>query len=201
MRTDQETISDRLLLLYSVKQANKHGWMDVFKLQKIPFASELKMNEESVKGLNYSFFKYTHGPISKEIYADGGILHQAGLITTLKQPIKLTDKGNEVLSSTVSLLRENNDILGYIRTAAETYAELSFGVLKRKIYDLPIEWGGDTWKVGKIPAFTDMLTKLDAELATVHFRISDNWIDSLWGALQYSERDSQKLRVVRKVAS
>src|SRR5713226_780820 len=76
MRTEIETLIDKLLLLYSIEQGNKYGLMEgTFKLQKVPFASELSMNEQGTKGFNYTFFKYWYGPMSKEIYVDGTALH------------------------------------------------------------------------------------------------------------------------------
>lgn len=202
MRTEAEIITDRLLLLHAVKQANKHGCMEgTFKLQKIPFASQLAMNQEAKKGFNYSFFRFTHGPISKEIYDDGGVLHSAGLITTLKGPIKLTDAGAKLYDSLHDVYAENLEILAYIDFVAKSYASLTFGSLKKKIYDLTVDWGGDKWKVGEIPEYTDVLTKLESEEAKSVFKIDDDWIDSLWGSLHYTAEQSRKLQIVHKVAS
>jgi len=202
MRTEKETIIDRLLLLYSVKKANEYGCMDgAFKLQKIPFASELEMNNDGVKGFNYPFFRYRYGPLSKEIYADGGILHAAGIISTLKtQPIKLTDKGKEILASVSPLMEQNAEITNYIDAAAKMYAPLSFGALKNKIYALSIKWGGDTWEVGEMLPYMDMLDKLEDKEARISFQIDDDWIDSLWGTLTYNEEQSRKLNIIHEVA-
>jgi hypothetical protein len=201
VRTQVETIVDRLLLLYAIERANKYGHMDTFKLQKIPFASQLEMNNEATKGFNYSFFRYTHGPISKEIYNDGGMLHSAGLITTLKGPIKLTETGMKSFDSLKDLYGQNLEILAYIDSAAKSYAPLAFGPLKKRIYALQVEWCGDKWKVGKIPECTDVLTKLEGDEIRTAFKIDDDWIDSLWGRLHYTEEQSRKLKIVHKVAS
>lgn len=202
MRTEAEIIIDRLLLLYAVKQANEYGRMEgTFKLQKIPFAAQLKMNAERVKGFNYSFFRYTHGPLSKEIYEDGGALHSAGVITSLKGAIELTAPGENLFGTVQQLYAENKEITDYIEASARAYAPLSFGTLKRRIYALTVPWGGDTWKVGEIPECTDILTKLEANEAKIQFQIDDDWIDSLWGSLHYTEEQSRKLKIVDKVAS
>ena len=201
MRTDRETIIDRLLLLYSVERANAYGQMDIFKLQKIPFASELNMHADRTKGLNYTFFKWAHGPMTKEIYEDGGILHSAGLITTLKEPIRLADRGAQVLDSLRSLCKENEPILGYIDAAAQKYAPLSFIEVKKDIYRLTVEWNGEQWEVGKIPPCADVLVKLDEEKAIRRFVLDDDWVDSLWGTFSYTEEQAKKLRIAHKVAS
>lgn len=201
MRSDRETIVDRLLLLYAVEQANKYGRMEgTFKLQKIPFVSELSMNQEGVKGFSYTFFKYTHGPMTKQIYEDGGILHTTGFITSLKGPIYLTDHGANLLRSTESIRHDNAAIFRYIESAAQTYASLSFTRLKKKVYDLSVGWYGEDWKISEIPAYTDVLSKLEDAEASLLFQIDDDWIDSLWGALHYSEEESKKLKVVHRVA-
>ncbi len=202
MRTEIETLIDKLLLLYSIEQGNKYGLMEgTFKLQKVPFASELSMNEQGTKGFNYTFFKYWYGPISKEIYEDGTTLHVGGLITTLEGPIKLTQRGREVFDMLGPLYKENQEITEFIDSAAKAYASLSFGALKQKIYDLSVRWAGDKWKVGKIPPCVDVLTKLDANEARKQFRVDDDWVDSLWGTLNYTEEQTKKLRIVHKVAS
>jgi hypothetical protein len=202
MRTELEILTDKLLMLYSVEQANKYGYIEgTFKLQKIPFASQLKMNSDFVKGFNYSFFRYIHGPMSKEIYEDGAALHKAGLITTLQGPIKLTENGKKLFDSIQSLYEENKRVVDYIDSAAQKYAALSFGQLKREIYDLSIEWAGDTWKVGKIPPYIDVLSKLEPLEAKAQFTLDDDWVDSLWGTLHYTEEQSNKLKIVRKAVS
>ncbi len=199
MRTDRETITDRLLLLYSIEQANNYGHMDMFKLQKIPFVSELNMNTEGTKGLNYTFFKWAYGPMTKEIYEDGGILHSAGLITTLKEPIRVADRGAQVLDSLRSLYKENEGILGYIDAAARRYAPLSFAEVKEDIYKLTVEWNGEQWEVGEIPPCADVLVKLDEDKAVRRFVLDDDWVDSLWGTFNYTEEQHKKIRIIHKI--
>jgi uncharacterized protein YwgA len=199
MRNDKELVSDRLLLLYAIQQSNKYGYMDRFKLQKIPFASELAMNKSSTKGLNYTFFRYLYGPMSKEVYEDGGALHVGGLITTLKGPIELTEEGLRLVDSVSLIYEENRDITSYIDVVSKEYAPLDFGPLKKKIYDLTLTWGGDVWTVREFPAYTDMLKSLSEAEAKISFRLDDDWIDSLWGPLNYTKEQTAKLKVLRKV--
>jgi hypothetical protein len=201
MRTEREIIIDRLLLLYAVDRANKYGSIDIFKLQKIPFASELEMNNRKLKGFNYTFFRFTHGPMTKEIYEDGGVLHTAGLISTLKEPIKLAERGQRVFDSLGSLYEENHRIVSYIDSAAELYAPLSFGQVKRKIYGLTVEWSGEEWQVGDLPEHVDVLAKLKGDEAQEEFKLDDDWIDSVWGTFNYSKDETAKLKVVHRVAS
>lgn len=202
MRSDREITADRLLLLYSVSKTNEYGRMEgPFKLQKIPFASELDMNTNKTRGFNYSFFRYDYGPLSKEIYDDGAELHKAGLITSLKGPIELTDEGKQIVSSLSELYRKNEQVTDYIDGAAKKYARMSFGRLRRHIYALQIEWAGDAWKVGEIPMHCDMMDALPYNDARVVFELDDDWVDSLWGVLRYSAEDAKKLQVVRKAVA
>ena len=148
------------------------------------------MNSASTKGLSYTFFRYTYGPLSKEIYDDGAALHVSGLITSLKGSIKLTDFGEEFFASLAPLYEENQKVTKYIDSTARLYARLSFGTLKKKIYDLPIKWGGDTWKVGQIPHQTDMLTGLSENEAKIPFALDDDWIYSLTGGHSTTRKNS-----------
>lgn len=172
-----------------------------FKLQKIPFVSQLAMNTNHVKGFSYSFFQYLHGPMSKEIYADAKILYSAGLTTGLKDPILLTDEARDLFGCIADLYNENREILAYIDDTTGEYAALDFGTLKRKVYGLEISWTGQQWRIAEIPEFTDVITKLDPREATRAFRISEGWLDSLWGSLNYTQEQKRKLSIIRRAAS
>jgi len=202
MRTARETIIDRLLLLYTVDQGNKHGFVDgPFKLQKLPFAAELKMSAEGEKGFNYTFFRYTHGPISTEVYEDRDALQTAGFMRHAAGLIRLTQEGQDLLESVRPLLKKNEQILSHIDWAAKRYANLSFGQLKTAIYQVKVRWAGRAVPIAEIPTCVNVLTKLSEQEAGVKFKLDDNWLDSLWGIFDYSQQDLDKLQTVRRVAS
>ena len=202
MRTAKETLIDRLLLLYTIDQGNKYGFVEgPFKLQKLPFAAELKMSTEGEKGFNYTFFRYTHGPISTEVYEDRDALEAAGFMGYARGLIRLTQKGQELLESVSPVLNKNEQILGRIDWAAKKYAALSFGELKAAIYQVKVRWAGKAVPVGEIPACVNILTKFSEDEAKAQFKLSDDWIDSLWGIFDYTEHDWKKLRKVHRVAS
>jgi uncharacterized phage-associated protein len=202
MRTAKETLIDRLLMLYTVGRANQCGFMEgPFKLQKLPFAAQMRMNSQRQKGFSYTFFRYDHGPMSTEVYEDRDALQRSGMITGHQGPVRLTARGREVLSSAAPLFKKNRQIVSHIDWAASKYAGLSFGRLKDAIYGTKVKVRGKTVLIRDIPACVNVLTKLSEGEAQAEFRLSDDWLDSLWGIFDYSRDDWEKLKTVRYIRS
>jgi len=159
----------------------------------------LAMSKERVKGFNYHFFKFDHGPISKQIYEDGECLVASGLVSGLKNA-ELTERGQRTFGSLQALYEENKAVTDYIDKAAAAYGRLGFGSLKKRIYALKVIWAGEEWTIADIPLCTDVLDKVEAKDAATAFVIDDDWVDSLWGTFHYTEEQAQKLRVIHRVA-
>jgi hypothetical protein len=70
-RTPKDKILDRFLTLYVLTRASKHvPKLGRVQLQKIMFLSEWKMISQKMKGLNYNYIKFEHGPYSPELQDD-----------------------------------------------------------------------------------------------------------------------------------
>jgi hypothetical protein len=149
--------------------------------------AELESTENCVNSFNYTFFRYTHGPMTTEIYEDAHRLHNAGLITfPEKGPIKATDKGKQLMASISDLYRENEHVCKYVEESAKKYAHLTFGALKHKIYNRVIDLDGMKIKIGDIPLYVEVLSNIEGENIP-KFRIDDDWVDTLWGEFNYTE--------------
>jgi hypothetical protein len=154
--------------------------------------AELDSAELGVKGFSYTFFRYTYGPFTTELYEDGDALHVAGLITDKRGPIKLTSHGDSLLHQIEEVIRQNVDVCLLVENAAKKYAPLSFSELKRTVYARKIQWSGGEVAIGDIPMYAPVLSKLDETESDQKFQIGEDWLDSLWGALTYTEEEQIK---------
>ena len=203
MRTPREALIDRVLLLYAIDKVNEYGVMEgPFKLMKVPFVSQLAMNRHKRKGFNYTFFRYMHGPLSTEIYEDANALEKAGFITGAqsKGRIQMTPEGVNLLNSLSDLFSENEHITREIDRAARECAPLSFGQLKRRVYDIEVKYGSGSVPIREIPSYTTVLGNLNREEARDEFKLDEDWLDSIYGIFDMTPEDRQKLRVIRKAS-
>jgi uncharacterized protein YwgA len=112
-RTELEQLTDQFLLLYLVDDA-KVGLGNI-KLQKIAYLSELEMNSQGTKGLNYNFIKKQFGPYSLELKTDVNKLVNANVITdTIHQS---TDFGKSILKNFQNIIDDNCEIMIDIQNA------------------------------------------------------------------------------------
>src|SRR5690349_16904257 len=110
MRNKIETMSDRLLLLYTIARGNEYGFIEgPFKLMKIPFLAELESTRSGVNTFNYRFYRYTYGPMTTEVYEDRDSLGGLGLVTG-KREVRLTDKGEKLIAIASELFDENREV-------------------------------------------------------------------------------------------
>lgn len=203
MRTEKDALIDRLLMLFAIEFGNKYGDMDgTFKLMKIPFMAQLESTEHGVNTFSYTFYRYDHGPITTEIYEDASQLHKAGLLNVPargKCPISTTESGKRVLAGLSDLYAENQHVCKFVEESAKAYAWMGFGALKSKVYDREVKVDGEIVKVGDVPCYQTVLSRLDGNVE--HFRLDDDWIDSIWGDFNYSDEQKAMSRRVHRVAA
>jgi hypothetical protein len=198
MRTEKDALVDRLLMLFAIEFGNKYGHMDgSFKLMKIPFMAQLESTEHGVNTFNYTFYRYDHGPITTEIYEDASQLHKAGLLNVSPQgkcPISTTEEGRKVISGLTDLYAENRDVCRFVEESAKSYAGMSFGTLKSKVYEREVMVEGEKIKVADFPCYQTVLSKLDGDVQ--HFVLDDDWIDSIWGDFNYTDEQKAMARKI-----
>jgi len=105
-RTAEERITDRFLLLYLIQDIGV-GLGDT-KLQKLAYLSEMEMNLQGFKGLNFNFIRMPYGPYSSELKKDIDALVESGVISGYAH--KTTHFGKRILDAFGHLI-ENNSIL------------------------------------------------------------------------------------------
>ena len=175
----KEIISDHLLLLYLIK---KHGelsnrYLGITKLQKYTFLSEDAMNEDSIKGLNYNFFRYNYGPVSKQLYNDIKLFKELGLIH--KENIKLTEKGEKIFQAFEELYQKNKKITKKIDEQIQKLATMDTEEVKQYVYDLEKCVYFLKMKIRDMPMFLDIISKLSEDKAQIRFDIDEEDIETL----------------------
>ena len=188
-------MSDRILLLYALEVGNETGCIDgTFKLMKIPFMAELASTRAGFNTFNYSFYRWTFGPFTTEIYEDADALHSLGLATSKETEPAVTDKGRKLLSNVEELLTEGRAFTEYVRESAREFAQMKFGELKDKVYqEIVLVNGKNKYTIGNAPRGSSVLTPL---ANATSFELDDDWVDTLWGQFNYSAEDLASRSVI-----
>lgn len=177
----KEKIQNKLLLLYLIRQYNLKSkfYLGITKLQKLVFLSERDMIENRVKGLNFQFFRYSYGPMSKEVYQERTELQESGLIIKEKQ-INTTAEGNEVLDSCSEWLKPNKEVTDYIDQIIDEFSNYPTNKLKEYVYELKFSIPGrGQMKIKDVPECTDLLSPLTEEEAEKELRLDEGDVETL----------------------
>jgi hypothetical protein len=196
MRTKLQAISDRLLLLRAIAKGNEVGNVDgTFKLMKIPFMAELASTRRGINTFNYSFYRWTFGPFTTEIYEDADALTALGLSTDKRCP-RVTDKGVHLLKMASGLFAENRKVIEFVDAASSECAPLSFGALKAKVYKEEIlAEHGTKCTIAQASTGWNVLSAIPKPSAA--FTIGDDWVDTLWSYFNYSDEELDGLKTIR----
>lgn len=173
--TEKDKIANKLLLLYLVNSVNEqNNFLGITKLQKLVYLFESYLYTEGKRALNFSFFRWDYGPMSKEIYVERDFLAKNGLIEK-EGHIKITKKGKYLLSQCSAILDENRPILELIDKVTFDYSKYETEKLKNKVYNIKDPSSG--LKIVDIPQGFDLLIGLpDKEDIT---NIDNSWIETL----------------------
>lgn len=177
----EETVVNRLLLLYTLAQLAEHRAVDKWKIQKTCFFGQLTFQEEGIKTTNYEFFKWDHGPMSSGIWNDCNILEHLGLIRTNRQWIDVTPEGEEFLDSLRELFEksENELIMDYLDTWIEKMGPFSGKDLKEMSHRLEISFRGKSTSIEDIPKGNTLLCPMKQKDVRNTFSIDSVWLETL----------------------
>ncbi len=178
-RTLEEIVSDHLLLMYIIKKHSEisRRYLGITKLQKYAFLSENSMNKNKIKGLNYNFFRYDYGPISKQLYKDIELFRRLGIV--YKDRIKLTEKGERVFEILKNTYQKNKQVIQIIDEQIQKLANMDTEQVKQYVYNLEKTFGFIKMKIKEIPMFFDILSKLPKDKAKIRFEIDEETIETL----------------------
>jgi len=183
----------------------------IIPLHKLAFLSEYGMNDQRLKGFNYSFYRDFFGPAAPGIYEDFTTLVDSGLIED--SPFKITSRGNEVLEGFKEAFGRpvNKKILDLIDETVRSNP-INTGKIKSKVYAMTIELpDGQSYKVAEIPFHPHRkilsIERLNANKASGRFELTDEELETLdvlldsdqCGSLSRAETDVRNGRIRRVV--
>ncbi|MFA5364586.1 MAG: hypothetical protein WC325_05325 [Candidatus Bathyarchaeia archaeon] len=119
-RTTEERITDRMLLLYLIKDAGIG--LGKTKLQKLAYLSELEMNVQGFKGLNFNFIKMPFGPFSSELEKELETMTESNILSGSGH--KLTEVGKTILDNFQHIIESNPVLIEKIQRINREYAQI-----------------------------------------------------------------------------
>lgn len=171
---EKDKIVNKLLLLYLINTVNeKNHFLGITKLHKLVYLFEKHLYTTGKRALNFSFFRWDYGPMSKEIYIERDFLAKNGLIEK-EGNISITKRGKRLLSQCSVILNENKPILELINKVSN-YSKYETEDLKNKIYNIKDPY----WdiKISDLPKGLDLLVDLCDMEETID--INNSWIETL----------------------
>lgn len=185
-KTPKEATTDLLLLLYIVDRVSSVGKVEgQKKLLKLIFFSEHSMLLNRMKGLNYEFYKYSHGPFSKEVYQDRDILIENNILSDISGFI-VEERGKEILEMCQPVFKENKEFIKNIDSIIKKYAKFPPWKLEKMAYDVEI----NGIKIKDLPQYYTILTKLSERQSNMVFDIEEEYIETIEVVLNVENFDS-----------
>lgn len=175
IKTEKDKISDKLFLLYLINSVNKqNNFLGITKLQKLVYILENYLYTKGKRALNFSFFRWDYGPMSKEIYVERDFLVNNGLIEK-EGDIRITKKGKNLLSQCSEILEENETIIQLIDRITNEYSRYETEDLKNRVYNTKDpSWG---LRIIDISQGFDLLVGLPEKEDITN--IDSDWIETL----------------------
>ena len=183
VRTLQEILADRLLLLWLLYDAMWHKHFGETKVQKLAFLSEWKMIDNLEKGFNYKFIRLTFGPFSRDVEKDVEWLEVENLVEAIPisekgRVFRPTRSGNKILKDFRELFRRNSLFTRRIAEINREYARMPLQELVDFVYSLPHPYMKDR-TIGELKPGTQLLYKLEEEKARETFKITPEELATL----------------------
>lgn len=187
-RHTNEIIIDEALtlsLLAEVELRRPSPAVDRLRLQKLTFQLAHKWFSSQWKGFNYTFFRYTHGPFTKDLYQTEFDLASAGLIEGGSGwTFSLSDDGRELANELIEHVwtcGENALFWHDIQEIAAKTADLSTRQLIRQVYAqevVPLGWS-EPMTVEDLPLGVDLTRIFDDVEVVEALDVPDEWIETI----------------------
>jgi len=163
---------------------------DGLKVQKCTFLVTLDEFRNKLKGFNLTFFRYTWGPYSKQLWELRDRLMSAGLLTEGK-PLEAETGGVYALTKPGRALsddlckdiwtdKRNAPFVRGIEDVANQFATQDTNSIIKHVYDLEVQrLDGAMQRIEDIPQKVDITRVLDLAEAKAEIAIPDSWLETL----------------------
>jgi len=193
MRSSREKTIDKSLVLLNLR----NSFVDSkTKLQKLIFLCENELINRRVLAFNYTFFRYRHGPYSRQLAEDRKELGRTGLTSG----DSLSPRGRhlaDIFREVLKAYPANEETIGVIENTARTYGRYSGSRLKQHVYDMTVFCYdlGKRMRVEDIPKGKDIFAPQEMQdMFREPIQIDDDDLESMELSLQMTEADLAAMR-------
>jgi len=177
-RSPLEEVIDRILLMYLINKATNCGDIDGdTKLQKLVFLSERKMVLSKLKGFNFYFYMFLHGPFSRELEDDLGVLQEWGAY--LPDEHMLTSAGRKAIELIPEIWSRNGNIISNIDGIANRFAQQSLRSIRAYVYNLEHPFYKSRMKIIELKYHTPILLRMEESKAEMSFTITESELETM----------------------
>lgn len=184
----RDDYTNKILLLYIINKLNESGRVDGWKLQKTCFFTEDYMQEKGIKGLNYGFFVWDHGSMSKEVYRDLISLRESGFLSGEKL-VSVTKSGKEFLEDITPLFEINEPIMEYIDSIVDICKQYSGRFLREFNHRYKVKINNKEMTIDDLPKGTQLLDPILEDNVKLSFNIDNATLDTLDILFDKEERE------------
>ena len=192
-RTPFEELVDGLLTLALFHLAAPEGPVGTrLKAAKLTFIPSLAMFQDRVRAFNFSFYRYTWGPFSKQLYETWEDLQWAGLL--ILEPggsgkIFLTPEGHEIAQDFIDevlSMGENQSVLEVLSDVAQRHGRANTTTLLKRVYDIDVTPIGipERMRIGAAPMGVYFTIPVEERLARKTLQVPHQWLVKLDESLQ-----------------
>lgn len=188
-RTTSEVLQDRLTILFLLRENRRKGnsvqgnsFQRHVKLQKLLYHLESRLFNDRIKALNYTFYKWQHGPFSKFVYSDVDALEKTDMIivrdvSEFYGEFYLTERGLELIDNLNEIINDYDELNRYTIRVINEFGEYDWYDLKHITYAYPSPL--TRIPIKKLNKGDLILPKLEISEATKIITINEAWRDTL----------------------
>jgi uncharacterized phage-associated protein len=200
VRKPEEVVTDKALLLVLMDLAgseNEKAFVgDRLKCMKLPFFAANQMFEQKAKGFNLTFFRYEHGPLSKEVYSAWNHLLLLGLLVEDRRGFRVTPEGSRLAQAVLAdmlSIQANKFFKETIENVASRYGRLSTPRIMQIAYDFEVSLprSGSRMKMREIESGEDIILILDEDEAKLTLKLAPSWMETL--AIELNPKNKEGL--------
>jgi hypothetical protein len=154
---------------------------------KLAFVATHDMFSRRQKGLNCTFYKWRHGPLSNEVYHSWDMLKQSGFLRE-DEVIYLTSDGDglaEELWRDVLCSKQNEVFAATITDVAKNMGALTTSTILSRVYDMKVTPIGYShpMAIRDVPLTTHLTEALTTTEAREAIQFDQGWLETLRIAL------------------